>query len=425
MEPFVRNLVYSTLEQWSKENSNELQKLCKYYKDIAEIRLKSEEGKVKLKNNYEASIFSGLPTKYTRPTGKDPKLPYELIITEGDSAAGHIKNNRNNQIQGIFPIRGKVPNAFTTPRAKFLANEEIAGILTILGNDGGKFDISKCPIIKWIFATDADADGAHIRALLLRFAILYTLPMILEGRVYSAVPPLYGIKTGKNKYEYFTERFDFVRYTQKQFSKNNDIRDLNGFQITTNDIITLLYTNIEYVYEMEVVSNRYSINPNLLEMILINRDKRISELKKILTSSFRFIDVYNEHGMTIIKGLVNSKYQTVFLNDKLLADSIHIIEHINKNMSMFYKVNGQIISIYDIMKLFESTIPANITRYKGLGEMNPEQLSESTTLPGPNRTLIRYTLEDAKREIEIMQHLESNKSELIKDIKVSRLDVIG
>ena len=97
-------------------------------------------------------------------------------------------------MQGIFPIRGKLPNAFKESRAKFLANNEIASIITIIGAGYGKnFDISKCKFDKVIFLADADPDGSHIDTLLLRFFIVYMPELIAAGRVYRAVPPLFGI----------------------------------------------------------------------------------------------------------------------------------------------------------------------------------------------------------------------------------------
>ena len=418
---FVRNLMTETLDQWSKENSAELQRLCKYLKEIAEIRLKSDEGKIRLKDQYQSSALTGLPKKYIKPNGREH---LELIIVEGDSAAGSIEITRCSKRQGVFPIRGKIPNAFTTSKSKFLSNEEIAGIITIIGGGYGKsFDITRVKWEKIVFAADSDDDARHIRALLLRFFILYLPELITAGKVFSAVPPLYGLKIGK-KQTYFIEKMDFVRYNQREFSKNNQISTLNNKSMTVNEIVGLLFSNIDYVYEVETIGNRYSINYNLLELILINRNKSMKELNKILKSKFRFIeDLTMEKNTVVIKGLIDSKSQIVFLNERLLTDSKNIIDHIDRNMYMFYKINGVIRSLYDLMRSFKLSTPPNITRFKGLGEMDPQQLADSTLHPDTDRTLIQYTIDDVKSEIETIQYLESNKGELIKDIKVSRSDI--
>lgn len=151
---FCRDLVSSAMDNWLKTNQNEVKKLCDFFKDAAEVRLNSEKEKVKLSTKYNTSRLTGMPAKYIKP--EDPKKGAELIIVEGDSALGSIRNSRDNNIQGLFPIRGKIPNAFNTTKDKFLSNEEIASIITILGCGYGKnCDISKLRFKKVIIGTDA------------------------------------------------------------------------------------------------------------------------------------------------------------------------------------------------------------------------------------------------------------------------------
>lgn len=156
MYKYIKDLTMKSLEDWSKTSPGDLQKICKFIKEIAEIRMKSDDSKIKLSNNYEASSLTGKPKKYVPPSGNKN---LELVIVEGDSALGSTKNSRDTAIQGIFPIRGKLPNAFKTSKAAFLSNQEVASIITIIGCGYGKnFDISKCKFDKIIFLTDADPD---------------------------------------------------------------------------------------------------------------------------------------------------------------------------------------------------------------------------------------------------------------------------
>ena len=364
MLPFVRELTIQSLEQWSKENPQDLQRICKYLKEIAEIRVKSEEGKIKLSTKYKSSSITGLPAKYSKPTGKQN---LELLIVEGDSAAGSAKNTRCNKRQGLFPIRGKLPNAFTTERNKFLENEEVAGIIEIVGGGYGRnFDISKVKWEKIIFMADSDKDGKHIRSLLLKLFLLYMPDMIKEGRVFSAVPPLYGLERGK-KTTYFTDRLDYVLYCQKTFTKDNIISTLRGNVLSQKEITDLLYTNIDYTYDLEIISNRYAINPNLLELLMINLDKDITTLNSIIVDNYRFMKVYNQNGTTIVEGLIDSRYQTLFINEQFIREIQSIKSYMDINTSMYYKVNGEKKSLYSIMKLYESSTPSGIARYKGLG----------------------------------------------------------
>lgn len=418
---FVRDLMVSSLDEWTKNNPNDLQKICKYLKDIAEIRLSADKEKVKLTSKYN-SVLTGLPQKYIKPL---TKKGVELIIVEGDSAGGGYRNERH-ETQGILPIRGKMPNAFTTTKEKFLANEEVKAILTILGTGYGRnCNPANSNVEKIILTPDADADGAHIRTLLLGLFLIHLTPLIEAGMVYAAVPPLFTIQKG-NKNIYFVDRLDFVEYVQKLFSKQNTISTIKGVKLSDKEIISIIYNNGDYTYDMDVVSNRFAIDINLLETILINKNASIESLRDIIKQQYRFLDITKKNNTYILEGLLNSKYQTVFFNDQFMTDINKLYNtYIKNNQYMYYNINGEIKSLYNMMSLFQSTTPSGLTRNKGLGEMNPEQLAESTLYPSDNRVLIKYTMESASNEIERLKYLESNKSEFIKNIKVSRTELIG
>ena len=158
LRKFIFDLTKKSLDAWSKVNSTDLNKLCKYFKDIAEIRIKLESGKTRLSTQYEKSAISGDPQKYVKATGKDH---LELFIVEGDSALGSAMAARNHETMAVFPIRGKIINAFTTPKARFFANEEVAAItkiITGLDRYDPNFDPAKSRFDKIIMMTDADAD---------------------------------------------------------------------------------------------------------------------------------------------------------------------------------------------------------------------------------------------------------------------------
>lgn len=155
---FCKEIVMKGLDDWSKANPQDLAKLSRFFKDIAEVRQKSEASKAKIVTKYQQNVLTGLPSKYIRPLGKEH---VELIIVEGDSAKGTVELGRDPQTQGIFPIRGKIINAFKTTKANFFANEEVQGITRIiLGTDYKRnFDpIKDTKVEKVIFMTDADVD---------------------------------------------------------------------------------------------------------------------------------------------------------------------------------------------------------------------------------------------------------------------------
>ena len=474
MIDFIKNTTIRALDDWSKRNSNDLQKICKFLKDIAEVRTKEDNEKVKLSTKYESNLLTGKPKKYLQPSGNKN---LELVIVEGDSALGSTKNSRDFRCQGIYPIRGKLPNAFNTSRAAFLSNEEVAAIITIIGGGYGKnFNLSKVKWEKIIFMADADPDGAHIRTLLLRFFLMYMPELIQDGRVYGSLPPLYGLKVGKGM-KYFTNKIDFAKYIQSIFIKSHDLTTLTNNKMTNVEISGLFVKNIDYIYMMDYISNTFAINVALLEAILyrvapyikftdkqkkiviyndiinnfsnnisagtndnafpivnksanvvynytVSKDFNFNNFKKSIEQLFRFIKVYrNKEGCITIEGLENGKYHYILLNNRFISACSDIIELINSNRYFFYKVDGEQKSIYELMTMFNACVPNGLTRYKGLGEQNAEQLGESALRPDSVRTLIRYTIEDVKNEIELIRYIDSNRAMLLKGVSITRQDI--
>lgn len=494
MYKYVKDLTTKSLEEWSKTSPGDLQKICKFIKEIAEIRVKSDDSKIKLSNNYESSSMTGKPKKYVQPAGNKN---LELIIVEGDSALGSTKNGRDTSCQGIFPIRGKLPNAFKTSKSAFLSNQEIASIISIIGCGYGKsFDITKCKFDKIIFMSDADADGSHIDTLLLRFFIMYLPELITAGKVYRAVPPLFGIKGKGNNMKYFTTKLDFTKYVQNLFASSHVLTDINGRQLTNSETTNLFFKNINYKDQIESIAHTFAVDPDLLESVLYHlsrfveignpeavasmaakvkavteatkkastkskskqiapkkeeisddgdfniEDMPITEnsvsasiayyikptfnvkaLRAELKKMYRFIDVIEENGVIRIEGLVNSRYQYIFINDKFIASCIPIIEILKNNTDLFYRVNDEIVSLYSLMVQFDNMVPSGLVRYKGLGEQNPDQLAVSALHPKGDRTLIRYTIENAKEEIDNLRRIDSSMASLLREVRITKAEI--
>lgn len=416
MIPFVSSTVQAGLNEWSKSNPNDLQKLCKWFKEIIELRMKSDKEKVKLSSNFVSSSLSGLPAKYIKPNGKRNT---ELLIVEGDSAFSSARNSRDHATQGVFPIRGKIPNVFTKSEADILKNEEVSAILTIIGAGyGRKFDLNKCKVDRVIIMADADPDGAHIRTLVLRFLAVYCRPLVEAGRVYAAMPPLYGIELKKNKWHYFTDKLDFVKYVQHQFTQKYVIQDSNGKALSNKDILSLLYRNSEYTVVLERIANTYAIDPLLLELLLKIRNESFKKFSSIIKKNYRFMNVEDnkQYNTIILKGLAADRYHEVLFNQTLLNQCNDIIPYIENNASM-YKLNGFDVTLYQLMSEFNKFIPAKLSRFKGLGEMDESMLGNST-LNYDNRTLIRYNVNDINKDIEEMRFINNNKDILLKDLGI-------
>lgn len=364
MKPYIQQVTLKALNEWAQANPGDLQKISKYLKEVCEIRMKSDNEKVKMSDKYTASVISGMPAKYKKPNSKGP---FEVWIVEGDSCASAMENNRDKSCQAVFPIRGKLVNAFTTTTKRYFENEEVASIFRICGYTGyqKKFDPDAFKPSKIVIAADGDADGAHIQCLVFGLFLKY-LPFVIEqGKLYAANPPLYGLSLGKNKMKYFQNNIDYVEYVQSVFCKENNIATAKGKPYTKQEITKILYDNIDYMKYINHVSFTYAIDPILLEFILYNKDLPENKFKSTIEKQFKFIKVTKENGITIIRGLVGSKYQTVFCNQRMFNDCKELISMID-NSDKFYTVNGEHSTLLGLMNLFSTFEPKNLTRYKGL-----------------------------------------------------------
>ena len=277
----------------------------------------------------------------------------------------------------------------------------------------------------------ADHDGSHIADLLL-LVFLKMFPGLVEsGRVYKAVPPLYGIPI-KNKMQYFSERIDFVRYMQKEYYKKNTVTDLKGKPIDASTFSRILIENSDYMYDFATISERYKLNPTLLEIVLTSylANESFNTLRKRITSEFRFMENKNieKRGSTIfIKGLVNDRIETLFYNDRFIKDCEVLLDPIKRAMSqkhMEFKVNGRKVGLYELVSTAMESL-GSVNRFKGLGEMNDWQLKESTMNP-ETRTLIQYTIDDINETMKIIRQYDSNKKMILQKIgSVDRGDLIG
>ena len=426
MGPFAKSTVMKGLDEWSKANPQDLQKLCKFFKDMAEIRLKQEGAKTKIVSKYQKNPINNLPRKYKKPINK---TGIELIIVEGDSALGSAETDRNPYTQGLFPIRGKIINAFKCSKQAFFSNEEVQGITQIIfGQEYRKgLTVEDAKVEKIIFMADADIDGAHISALLLRMFVMYFPFLIEAGMVYKAIPPLYSIKEGKKR-RYFTENIDYIKYNQKIFLDNNVLTDLSKNPINSKDITKFFLVNADYIYNLEKVANTYCVDPYLLEIVLLHyisnkNNIKIDKLRKEIKSVYRFMDVFNKNGIIVVQGTIDAS-NTIIMHEKFLNDCREVFKIINDNDSLYYMLNGKKASLYTIMKAYKATTPSNRQRYKGLGEMNDGELGESTLRPDGDRTLVRYTLEDAKEAINVIREYETDTKKILTHVgSVSRDDL--
>ena len=412
---FTKQLTIDSLKKWSKENPEDLQKVCQFIKDVANIRYKIDKEKVSISKKYNNTL-TGMPKSFTKAEDKNH---LELFIVEGLSASASCETGRSTKFQAIYPIRGKLPNAMNTTKEKFLKNEEVSGMLTVLQSGYGKnFDIEKCPYDKIIILSDQDLDGYHIRTLVLKFLLLYCRPLVEAGRVYIGLSPLYIVDKGKRTVKYFIDKMEFIRYVRDQFCKSTTIlHEKNKKQFTKDEIQKLIYSNDNYDALLNTIASNFSVDPILLEDIVILRNKPFNDIKKCIQGKYKDMRVRKENNLVVMEGIIRDLYQIVVLNPQFVEAFSPLIPFIDRSEKR-YIMNGNKVGLYEIINSFRESEPKNIERAKGLGELNSSELGESTLNP-TNRRLLRYTCEDIEKEIEEMRRLDSDKFNLIKDIDIS------
>lgn len=266
---------------------------------------------------------------------------------------------------------------------------------------------------------------AHIQCLVFGLFLRYLPFAIEQGKLYVANPPLYGASLGKNKMKFFADKIQYVEYVHSIFCKENTVLNAKNRPYSKQQLTKILYDNMDYVKIMNHVCSTYAIDPGLLEFILYNKNLGIEtpKFKSVVEKQFKFVKVTKENNVIIIRGLVGSKYQTVFCNQRMFTDCIKLIELIN-NSDKYYNVNGSETTLLGLMNLFVEFEPKNLTRYKGLGEMPPKMLGQSTVIPGIGRTLKQYTIEDCKKELKYITELQSDKAIFTRGIKIRKEDII-
>ena len=363
--PFMKEAMRKGLDEWVKSNAPLVDKLCKYFKEVGTLRSKTDNIKIQL-NKSAVSVFNNLPLKYDKPSGKDH---LELLIVEGDSALGPTLVARDHKRQGCVPIRGKFKNAMTCTKAQFFANEECKGLNAILNcGIGRNCDISTCQFEKIIFLVDSDVDGCQIRTLLLKAFLVYYRNLVDAGRVYTALPPLYSIKLSNGEREYFIDDRDFVSYMFKSFSKENEVRTSDDKKMKNDVIIQLLTDNLNYFETMNILADNHAMDPNVLEYIYsrIVKNENVKQIAKESKKKYPYLEIKQDNGIIVGDGLVNENVETAIFHSDMMKDCKEMISPFLENSDPNgYILNGEKVSLYQLMAAFNKYQPKNLTRYKG------------------------------------------------------------
>ena len=426
IKPVVEQETYKHLNDFLLENPGEAKQIATKIIDASRAREAARKAREMTRRKGVLDGI-GLPGKLADCQEKDPSLS-ELYIVEGESAGGSAKQGRNRHNQAIYPMKGKILNVERARIDKVLNSDEIVNIITALGCGLKEdFDLEKLRYHSVVIMTDADVDGSHIRTLLLTFFYRH-MPEVLEaGHIFIAQPPLYKVGRGKSE-EYIKNDSMLRSFLVNKISQETVLHLTKTKKLTEQDFSSMLAS---YNSMMDFVESSTNNAPTLfIEAILNSKDyaqkniagwlKEInSNLNKISSddieikveldneSKSRLIISQTEHGNTLATILPLSFFKSK--GYKLIMEFKKKIYGIKPNSSFFMKGEAKKEFTDNLIDSFEELFEDSkkgltIQRYKGLGEMNADQLWESTMNPD-SRSLLKVTIEDAEAADEIFYNL--------------------
>jgi len=383
VKPIVQKVTYEYLTRYFEENPNTAKMIAE--KAIAAAKSRIAAKKARDLTRKQAKIGVGtLPGKLADCQTKNPDEA-EIYLVEGDSAGGSAKQGRDRYFQAILPLRGKILNTQKSSDAKALSSEEIKNIITALGTGiGADFNADKTRYKKIIIMTDADVDGSHIQTLIMTFFFNHLRELIERGYLYIAQPPLYRYKKGKIE-KYLKDDKDLNEFLIEQ-----GINSINIEGVGKPELKELLKNAAYYKILLDKLSNRFNI-PEVIRYLIENGN--ISELENYLKKfEFNIVSKHNNHYyIQTNRGLEEITIDEKLLNHPLFIEAKKVYHKLKEYKDL---VKGDYLEL--LSEVIENARKgAHIQRYKGLGEMNPDQLWD-TTMDPENRVLIQVTLEDAE-----------------------------
>ena len=418
----VESLVNERLQQFFEENIAVAKAIINKSLLAAQAREASRKAKDLVRKSTILESTT-LPGKLADCQSKDPAAS-EIFLVEGDSAGGSAKQGRNRRFQAILPLRGKILNVEKATTSKMLENAEIKTIITALGVGIGKenFDPEKLRYYKIIIMTDADVDGSHIRTLLMTFFFKHMRSLIEQGYIYLAQPPLFLVKKGKTQ-TYLKNEKDLENHLLKKIGEEvslyfADPGEKQPEELKGRKLIAFLKLINKMESLMENIEKRgmpRALTGNLIKLIKSEDTFADEEQTRAIAQSLRelgcatSVDISfdQEHSRYTLEleyelngVIMHRSINWDYLTGPLFAKVNEAYEKLKEypDPPYIFKIGSEEIKI-DNTKNLVSTLyekikkGLTIQRYKGLGEMNPSQLWE-TTMDPENRTLLKVNIND-------------------------------
>jgi len=453
VRPVVEGIVGEKLKEWLDEHPNEAKIIVGKIVEAATAREAARKAR-ELTRRKGVLDISTLPGKLADCSEKDPALS-EVFIVEGDSAGGSAKQGRDRKNQAIMPLRGKILNVERARFDKMLNSAEIGTIITALGTGIGRddFDADKCRYHKIVIMTDADVDGAHIRTLLLTFFYRQMPELIERGYIYIAQPPLYKAKRG-NSIIYLKDDREMEEYLIGGGTDEAVLEMSGGEKIMGQDLTTLVRQTMKAkallstlsnkapekileqmavagLFNQGILSDKETLQ-NVLQNIVLKLDAHEAEYDKGWHA-----DILPDGSISFNRTLRGVKEDHVVGSAVLESIEAHALNEMHDflatnftSSSKLLAKNGDTKSISGPVGLVDAVIAAGkkgitIQRYKGLGEMNPEQLWE-TTLDPEARSLLQVKIDHMEEADEVFSTLMGEVVEPRKEfIQENALNVVN
>lgn len=435
----VESNVAEKLQEFLLERPAEAKTISEKVIDAARAREAARKAR-ELTRRKTALDIAGLPGKLADCQEKDPALS-ELFLVEGDSAGGSAKQGRDRRNQAILPLKGKILNVEKARFDKMLSSQEVGTLITALGCGIGKeeFDPEKLRYHRIIIMTDADVDGAHIRTLLLTFFYRQMLELIERGHVYIAEPPLYKVKKGKQE-RYLKDEAEREAYLLELALESSQIFSAKGAEPVENDALKEMvgrYIAMNRAYNRLCKRYHSTIVDAIRYMPVITESDCVDEavvknwfgeLTHTLNKSGSGITQYNFEVFTtdnettgakislLIHGVESSNvFMPEFFSSEDYKKLAALEQILDLEESAYVQRNERKQAITSSKQAFdwlmkEAEQGLSIQRYKGLGEMNPEQLWE-TTMDSNSRSLSQVQIEDVIGADEVFTTLMGDQVE--------------